>query len=100
MIRSAVILTPRQVANKALDLKTLQSPIKPYKDSPDEVVTFVDSGDIAVVEDGEQQLAGRYREDDDRALIALEEVDTPDEPATSEVWRTTNLTTQANDSQH
>lgn len=80
MIHSAVILTPRADRHHTLDLRTLRSPIKPYREAPNEVVTFVDSDQIAVVEDNGPPLlaAGSFletEEEEDRSLVALEEID-------------------------
>ncbi|KAG9005903.1 hypothetical protein FRB90_010145 [Tulasnella sp. 427] len=80
MIHSAVIMTPRaDTRHQTLDLRTLQSPIKPYMDAPNEVVTFVDSDQIAVVEDRETGSPADgfmdVDDDQDRALVALEEID-------------------------
>ncbi|KAG9047155.1 hypothetical protein FS837_002938 [Tulasnella sp. UAMH 9824] len=83
MIHSAVIMTPRANARtQTLDLRTLQSPLKPYKEAPNEVVTFVDSDQIAVVEDNcvpRGTTAGssvlEAEEEQDRSLVALEEID-------------------------
>ncbi|KAG8859708.1 hypothetical protein FRB96_004282 [Tulasnella sp. 330] len=84
MIRSAVILTPNIVTSQALDLRALQSPVRPYREAPHEQVTFVESNQVAVVEDGVQYsdasvlqnpFARRTGDEDERALVALEEVE-------------------------
>lgn len=84
MIRSAAILTPNIVSSQALDLRALRSPVRPYREAPHERVTFVESDQVAVVEDGvqysdasvlENPFARRMGDEDERALVALEEVE-------------------------
>ncbi|KAG9008206.1 hypothetical protein FRB93_006774 [Tulasnella sp. JGI-2019a] len=101
MIRSAVILTPNIVSSQALDLRALQSPVRPYREAPHEQVTFVESNQVAVVEDGVQYsdasvhqnpFARRMADEEERALVALEEVEDEHEEEMDERFSRTTPT--------
>ncbi|KAG8929665.1 hypothetical protein FRC02_005254 [Tulasnella sp. 418] len=79
MVNSALILTPQRTS-PTLDLRTLQSPIRPFKHNPTEVIKFVHSDQVAVVEDVAIQTSPFDNEEDLRSLVALEEVEIEEEP--------------------
>jgi len=84
MIPSAFILTPSRPSS-TLDMRVLQSPVRPFRETPDEVVTFVESDHVAVVEDAPSSPAdfsfsGVATETEDSSLVALEEVEVTEEP--------------------